>query len=258
MKTAIRPLPRALTLLGALLATTLLASGAEAGLTRLARIFSDGAVLQRDQPVRVWGWAEPGAPVVVGSATSRCPPGPAPTAGGRPCCPRSRPADPGRSPSSPGAPLTVSDVLFGDVWLASGQSNMEWTLGSGVVDGEREIAEADYPGDPLLHGAQRRERREPRTDLDAGEWRICSPESAPEMSAVAYFFARHLHREKGVPIGIVDSTWGGTPAEAWTSAEMNLVPARLPGPHDGDPGVGSGLGEGASTRTRPAARRSGS
>jgi sialate O-acetylesterase len=63
---------------------------------------------------------------------------------------------------------------------------------------------------------------QPKKDLDSGEWRICSPETAPEMSAVAYFFARHLHRERAVPVGIVDSTWGGTPAEAWTSAEMNL------------------------------------
>jgi len=216
-----RILPASLAIIAAA-ALTLVSPPAEAAGLRPARIFSDHMVLQRDQPVRVWGWGEPGAGVVVrigdhAAATSTGSDGqwelllPPFEAGG-----------PSTLTVESGSTLTVSDVLFGDVWVASGQSNMEWRLSSGVIDGAREIAEADYP-DIRFFDVPNAVSPKPRTRLEDGEWRICNPENAPDMSAVAYFFARHLHREKGVPVGIVDATWGGTPAEAWTSAEMLLT-----------------------------------
>jgi sialate O-acetylesterase len=195
-------------------------AGAEA--LRLAHIFSDGMVLQRDQPVRIWGRAEPGARVAVAIGNLTVPTVAGADGRWETLLPPFEAGGPRTLTVESGATVTVSDVLFGDVWLASGQSNMEWTLGAGVNDGAREIAEADYPGIRFFTVPNVVSPR-PKTDLDAGRWRACSPQTAPEMSAVAYFFARHLHREKGVPIGIVDSTWGGTPAEAWTSAEMNLT-----------------------------------
>jgi len=221
MKTETRSLSRALTLLAAVLAAAVLAPAAESAPVRLARLFSDGAILQRDRPVRVWGWADPGARVTLTIGDFEVP---------------TRAGDEGRweallPPFEAGGPWTLiaashgtataEDVLFGDVWLASGQSNMEWTMGAGVVDGEREIAEADAPKIrfftvPNVVSAEK------RSELDGGEWRSASPATVPEMSAVAWFFARDLHRETGVPIGIVDATWGGTPAEAWTSAERVL------------------------------------
>jgi len=214
-------LPASLAIL-ATMALVLASPPAEASTLRLARVFADHMVLQRDQPVRVWGWAESGADVIVrigdhAAATSAGSDGrwelllPPFEAGG-----------PWTLTVESGTTLTVSDVLFGDVWVASGQSNMEWRLSSGVVDGAREIAEADYP-DIRFFDVPNVVSPEPRAHLEDGGWRICTPENAPDMSAVAYFFARHLHREMGVAVGIVDATWGGTPAEAWTSAEMLLT-----------------------------------
>lgn len=229
MRLRIRPLVILGLTLAAAAARLETAPAAHAADVRLARLFADHAVLQRDRPVRVWGWAAPGARVVAGIGGVAVPT--AAGADGRwetvlPPFPAGGPRD--LTVESGGGTVIVRDVLFGDVWVASGQSNMEWTLGSGVKDGAREIAAADHPGIRFFT-VPRVVSPRPEPDLSSGEWRICSPETAPGMSAVAYFFARDLHREKGVPIGIVDATWGGTPAEAWTSAGMNLF---LPGYRD--------------------------
>ena len=194
---------------------------AEAATLRLARVFADHMVLQRDQPVRVWGWAEPGQRVSISIADFDVPALAGPNGRWETLLPPFEAGGPRTLTVEAGTTVTVRDILFGDVWLASGQSNMEWKLGSGVVNGEQEIARADHP-QIRFFTVPNVVSPIPRSELESGEWRICSPETAPEMSAVAYFFARHIHAEKGVPIGIVDATWGGTPAEAWTSAEMNL------------------------------------
>jgi sialate O-acetylesterase len=212
-----QPIPRRLP---ALVLTTVLAAVAAApavaGGPRLARIFSDGMVLQRDQPVRVWGWAEPGAAVRLRIGDFQVPTRAGADGRWEALLPPFEAGGPRSLTVESGGAATVEDILFGDVWMASGQSNMEWTLKSGVIDGEREIAGADFPKIRFFT-VPNEVSATPRTDLDGGEWRTVSPATVPEMSAVAYFFARHLHREKGVPIGIVDATWGGTPAEAWTS-----------------------------------------
>jgi sialate O-acetylesterase len=216
-----RLLPAALAVI-AILALFLAPPPAEASTLRLARLFSDHMVLQRDQPVRVWGWAAPGDRVTVGIGEHVVPTAAGADGRWEVLLPPFEAGGPRALTVESGTRLTVSDVRFGDVWVASGQSNMEWKLSSGVVDGTREIAEADYP-DIRFFDVPNVVSPEPRARLEDGEWRICTPESAPDMSAVAYFFARHLHLEKGVPVGIVDATWGGTPAEAWTSAEMLLT-----------------------------------
>lgn len=205
----------------AIAALSLASRPAEAASLRLARIFADHMVLQRDRPVRVWGWAEPGASVAVAIGEHAVPTAAGPDGRWETLLPPFEAGGSWTLTVESGSTLTANDVLFGDVWVASGQSNMEWTLGSGVVNGEQEIAEADYP-EIRFFTVPNVVSAGVRSDLDGGEWRACSPATAPQMSAVAYFFARHLHREKGVPIGIVDATWGGTPAEAWTSAEMTL------------------------------------
>ena len=105
------------------------------------------------------------------------------------------------------------------MWLASGQSNMGMPLaGWGkVLDYQTEIARADYPEIGLFK-VERGAAVRPQTDVGSSEWHRCSPESVAEFSAAAYFFGRRLHRELGVPVGLVLSSWGGTVAEAWTSA----------------------------------------
>jgi sialate O-acetylesterase len=118
--------------------------------------------------------------------------------------------------------IVLEDILIGEVWLASGQSNMEMTL-SGYMPNEpidnweAEIAAADYPNIRFFDVA-RKASQVPVTDYN-GEWKITSPETAKDFSATGYFFARKLHQELNIPIGIIGSNWGGTPVEAWTSKE---------------------------------------
>jgi len=112
--------------------------------------------------------------------------------------------------------ITVRDVLVGEVWVASGQSNMVFPVQRGDRAAE-EIAAAKYPQIRLFKVALKT-AEEPLEDVE-GEWKVCSPETVGDFSAAGYFFARHLHRTLGVPVGVIQSAWGGTPAEAWTSRE---------------------------------------
>ena len=120
-----------------------------------------------------------------------------------------------------GEPVTFSNVLIGEVWLCSGQSNMEMPIaGWGrVKDYEKEIAAADYPS-IRLYQVERKQAFSPEDGVTAmgGGWLVCAPENVPEFSACAYFFARRLWKELKVPVGVINSSWGGTPAESWVSA----------------------------------------
>lgn len=190
---------------------------------RLPHLFSDHAVIQRDRPVRVWGWARPGEKVSVGfhqqklSITANeygqwetwlMPE----VAGG--------PYTLNVSGDATASPITRSDILVGDVWIASGQSNMEMPLKGFATaptdNSAKEIAAANHPRIRLLL-QKRRPALVPMTDTD-DTWSVCTPESATNFSAVAYFFGRDLQEHEKVPIGLVDTTWGGTPAMSWMSA----------------------------------------
>lgn len=115
---------------------------------------------------------------------------------------------------------TLSDVWSGEVWLCSGQSNMEMPVGGWgkVKDYEKEISNATHPPVHLLQ-IKKATAFTPQDDaaVNMGGWRHCSPETVAEFSSIAYFFARELNRQLGVHVGVIDATWGGTPAEAWTS-----------------------------------------
>lgn len=187
-------------------------------------MFADGMVLQRERPILVWGRAEPGARVEVvfdgdrTQATAGADGGwrvslPAREAGG----PYEMRIDDGR------APRELRDVLIGDVWLASGQSNMEWPIKQSA-DAQAEIARAT---DPLIRHFKipRSWSGTPEWQLAGGEWIASSPAVAGEFSAVAHFFARELRRTEGVPIGIIDSTWGGSAIEAWMDAATQGIDA---------------------------------
>jgi sialate O-acetylesterase len=118
--------------------------------------------------------------------------------------------------------ITLVDVMVGEVWLASGQSNMEMSL-EGYLPNEpinnnlEEIAAADYP-DIRSYNVERAISHIPLNE-SKGQWKVTSPENANKFSATAYFFARKLHQELNIPIGIINSTWGGTPVESWMSRE---------------------------------------
>jgi sialate O-acetylesterase len=185
----------------------------------ISPIFADHMVLQRDRPNVFWGWATPHEEVRLSldqqSAITHA------DAHGRweirltpplisaPCV---------LVVEANGRRTELRDLLVGDVWLCSGQSNMEFALAN-AQDGAAEVAAANHPAIRFIKIPQR--SRYSPAPLPEGKWRTCSPESAREagLSAVAYFFARKVHAETGVPIGIIQAAVGGTPAEAWMSTE---------------------------------------
>lgn len=110
--------------------------------------------------------------------------------------------------------ITLHNVLVGEIWVCSGQSNMQWSVRR-AANPEQEIAEANYPNIRLF-SVPRTVAYQPRQDIK-GSWDVCSPETVKAFSAVGYFFGCYLHQELDTPIGLIHSSWGGTPAEAWTS-----------------------------------------
>jgi sialate O-acetylesterase len=185
---------------------------------RLAGLFSDHMVVQQRRTVPVWGWAKPKARVVVhlerNTATT--------TALEDGSWAVRMPILPGEGPyelivTSDDKTVTVKDIVPGEVWICSGQSNMEWSV-SGSANAQEEIAAAKLP--QIRHIAiSKAISPSPKDDIGGGSWQICSPETAGNFTAVGYYFARELQTKLGVPIGLIHSSWGGTVAEAWTSAE---------------------------------------
>lgn len=202
-----------------LLAAVALAAPPAAGL-ELPALFGDHMVLQRGVEVPVWGTGRPGTEVTVTIAGQRQAARVAADGTWRVGLEAMTAGGPHELVVEGDATLRFTDVLIGEVWLASGQSNMEMPLaGWGrVLDFEREIALADYP-DIRLFQVERATAVRPASDVRAEGWRRCGPETVAEFSSTAYFFGRRLHRALAVPIGLIHSSWGGTVAEAWTSAE---------------------------------------
>jgi sialate O-acetylesterase len=199
----------------------------------LSPVITDHAVLQRDVPIHLWGDAAPAEEIAIAfhgqSLTA--------TANSMGLW------EVWLTPESAGGPytltvrggnaLTRSDLLVGDVWFASGQSNMEMPVGgfpnqAPVINSAEEIAQADFPQIRLLH-MEHASSDSPSTGISA-VWQLCTPATVKDFSAVAYFFARDINRHEHVPIGVIDSSWGGTPIDSWVSldalsADASLTPA---------------------------------
>ncbi len=183
---------------------------------RLPGVFSDHMVLQRDKPVTIWGWAGAGEKVTV-SIPPHTSEAVADSSGSWRVELATFPAGgPHELTVSGNNTLTFRDVLFGEVWLCSGQSNMQWSL-KDATNGVQEVAEAAHPQIRLLT-VKAAQSLTPQANAPTSGWAACTPESAAGFSAVGYFFGRHIHQELGVPIGLINSSWGGTICEAWTSA----------------------------------------
>lgn len=186
---------------------------------QLPNILGDHMVLQQKSFTKIWGWAEPAQAVKITTSWNEKTYSTVTDQQGN--------WQVSVSTGKAGGPYTVTiqadtiivleDILLGEVWICSGQSNMVWTLQSAERAAE-EIPLSDYPGIRLFtvekHIAQR-----PNEDLN-GSWELCNPETSAHFSAVGYFFGKMLHQELGVPVGLVNSSWGGTPSESWTSREM--------------------------------------
>ncbi len=193
----------------------------------LPNIFGDHMVLQQNAEVKLWGWAGPFEKITVvaswGEDTIK-------TVGNR----KGEWAAMLKTPSAGGPhiititgynSIEIKDVLLGEVWLCSGQSNMEWTPSFGIDHGEEAIAKADHP-EIRFFNVVHSTSEYPQKNL-MGEWVVCTPETMKRFSAVGYFFGEKVHEELGVPVGLINSSWGGTPAETWTNAGVIEKDAEL-------------------------------
>ena len=208
--------PKRATLIRAtvLLAASIVCSNLSANVT-LPSVFGNGMVLQRGLAAPVWGWAEPGEEVTVrfGDQEKHAS---ADAAGLWMVKLEAMPAaDEGRTLEVKGKnQIEYQNVLVGDVWICSGQSNMEWAVRSSM-NAETEIEAAEYPAIRLFDVQGHVTSPLAKTNL-SGQWQVCSPKTVPSFSAVGYFFGRTLHRESGIPIGLIGTNWGGTRIEPWT------------------------------------------
>jgi len=189
---------------------------------RVSGLFADGVVLQREQPVPVWGWAEPGEIVTVEFA-GQTKSVPADATGNWRVTLDAMPAnaEPRALVVRGKSTVTIRDVLVGEVWLASGQSNMALRLAE-LESAKEEIQSAN---DPLLRTFCVPERPGERPWVDVGgRWLRWSDQTGAQFSAIGYYFAKRLRKELGVPVGIVLCAWGGSSVVAWTSPEALRAP----------------------------------
>ncbi|MCF7669698.1 MAG: sialate O-acetylesterase [Verrucomicrobia bacterium] len=183
------------------------------GDVKLHGLFSDNMVLQRGMPVPVWGWADNGEVVTVEilgksvKTTAR---------DGKWCVylPKMQAGGPYTLSVEGKNSIELENVLVGEVWICSGQSNMEWSL-SGAFKSEADI-ENSSNARLRLYTVPKRKADEPVTDVDSS-WVESNPDTVPGFSAVGYYFGRELQKALGIPVGLIHSSWGGSPAEVWMS-----------------------------------------
>ena len=184
----------------------------------LPSIISDGMVLQQQVATPIWGWAEPGERVTV--SINQQSKSVAADAGGKwmvKLDPMEANAEGTKLKIQGSNTVEVKQVLVGEVWICSGQSNMEWSVANSL-NAKEEIAGADHPMIHLFNVPGHTTSDKPK-DKCPGQWEVCSPQSVRGFSAVGYFFGRRLSQELKVPIGLVGSNWGGTRIEPWVSLD---------------------------------------
>lgn len=185
----------------------------------LPKIFSDNMMLQRDVPARVWGWAAKGESVTV-TFNNKTVKAKADANGNwsvtLPAMVYGGPFE--MTVKGKSNTVTLKNILIGDIWVGSGQSNMEWIINN-TNNAEKEIASGLHPGIRLFT-VKKATSFSPEKDLAGGEWQECNPQTLGDFSAVAYFFGRKLNQDLNVPIGLINSSWGGTNIQTWTSWDV--------------------------------------
>lgn len=190
------------------------------GQIRLPKLISDGMILQRDQQITLWGWASPGENIRI-TLLGKTHKLKADTEGKWSLKVGPYPADrkahtlklEGKNK------IEINDIFFGDVWLCSGQSNMVHQLDIHDVTYANDISEANFPEIRQFLVPSVGRLQGPQEDFSAGSWQKAIGDNVRPFSAVAYFFARDIHQKYGIPIGLINASYGGTPIEAWTSEE---------------------------------------
>ncbi|MBC8290024.1 MAG: sialate O-acetylesterase [Planctomycetes bacterium] len=183
---------------------------------KLPTVIDSHMVLQRDAPLPIWGWADGGEEVTVtigeNSATAKA------DAGGKWSVKLPAMKADGKAHTLTVAgsnTITLEDILIGEVWVGSGQSNMEWQLRS-THGSAKAIKAADFKNIRLFH-VPKIQKPAPADNVKA-DWKVCTPENIPAFSAVLYYYGKKLHEELDVPVGLINSSWGGSPIEPWTAS----------------------------------------
>ncbi|MEO7317517.1 MAG: sialate O-acetylesterase [Chthoniobacteraceae bacterium] len=195
-----------------ILAATIFTAAAQAAV-RLPALIGDNMVLQAEAKANVWGWADPQEKVTVTFADKK---GEATTGADGMWSVRLTDLKAGTEGEMTIAgtnTIALKNVIVGEVWVASGQSNMEFAV-AGSLNKDAEIAGANFPRIRMFN-LKRSAKAEPQADC-TGKWEVTTPEVVGHFSAVGYFFARHLHEKLKQPVGVIHTSWGGTPAEHWT------------------------------------------
>jgi sialate O-acetylesterase len=190
---------------------------------KMPAIFSDNMVLQREMNLPVWGTAKPQSTIEVELAGIKAFAYTTEDGKWLAYLPPMKAGGPYKLVVSGDREISFSNVMIGDVWLASGQSNMNFAL-SGATNGKNDIAKANYP-DIRLFYVENELSVHPKTDVSGGPWKICDSNSVKNFSAVAYYFGLKIYKNQKVPIGLIQDSWSGSSCEAWTSQDMlNTMP----------------------------------
>lgn len=198
---------------------TLLFTFGISGQVRLPRLISDGMVLQRDSKVKIWGWASPDEPVTVQFNKSKYKTKSNEKGEWNITLPKLKAGGPFDMMIAASNSITINDILIGDVWVCSGQSNMEMPMRRVYPLYESDIANSTNNFIRQFTVPQKYDFNIAHTDLDNGSWQSANPETVLNFSAAAYFFAKDLYDKYKIPIGLIHTSLGGSPAEAWISEE---------------------------------------
>jgi len=202
-----------------LFVATVLLSQLATAQVHLPRLVSDGMVLQREQPVRLWGWAKPGEGVTVAFQSKTYRATTSPDGQWRITLPAMKAGGPYELNIKASNELSVKDILVGDVWLLSGQSNMETPMSRLRDKYPTVIAQAANPRIRQYEVPMSYSFQGPRKDVTGGKWIAADPQTVLQFSGVGYFFAKEINAKYQVPVGLIKDAVGGSPAEAWLSAD---------------------------------------
>lgn len=198
----------------------LLATSGMQAQVSLPSIFANHMVLQQKSEVPVWGWGTASSTIrVVGSWAPKDTVTAVVGSDGhwKTALKTDGAGGPYTLTVMGGGKKVFNDVMLGEVWLCSGQSNMEWTPSHSLINAQEEIAAANHPNIRFFH-IPKRGANDPQNNCDA-TWAVCTPEVMKQTSSIAYFFGRNLKDSLNVPVGLIVSAWGGTPAEVWLPKE---------------------------------------
>lgn len=184
---------------------------------KLPRLISDGMVLQRDTETKLWGWAKPGEEVRLSFKQKEYRTTTGPDGRWTMQLPPQQAGGPYDMTFAASNRITLTNILFGDVWICSGQSNMELTMDRVQDTYPDAIAKTNYPNIRQFEIPDRYDFKQEKQDVEAGEWLPATTQNIRKFSAVAFFFAEEIHNRYKVPVGLINAALGGSPAEAWIS-----------------------------------------